>query len=452
MSSYYSGTSSSFLMNTHKGWNTPADTTSGIIEDRQQFYSYYFLEYYHRKTHDCRKVVEFYPEKMVKGWGKPIFVGAKEKIESAAPVLKDLQKRMTKIKSRYQEGQIVANLYGDGYIVRYINDGRRLNQPINWKDIRDIKYSRVFDNIDVQPSLECNYYSSADYYNPEFYYFYTDQSVRVHRDRIIRFRGNYLPPKEFERNNYCHASLLESFIEPYIDHTQALKHVREAMTSFEFINIEIEDLLERLAHGTPAERAELNDRVKDVQTRLSSMRGLVSDKDAESVKIVERKFTSIRDILNDVFREEKIAASNLDESQLYNKHPAGMQATGEHEARTEAGKVLAMQENLWQMIEDDLTLHCLLIGANPSDFQWKWNSIYQSTKKEEYLNNKVKAETDKIYHDMGKSPEEKEQNQQLNQDEAEAFIVEGAVLSEAELADIDVESLQEIKNDSSIDV
>ena len=446
------------LVNTNKGFNTEYDVTSQI--SKLGFYglnrNWYLLEYLYRQSWACRRIIDYYPDKMVKGWG---FLGLDDN-----PELTDETKiEFNKLKKLYNQGQKTGNLLGDGYILRLVNDGRDVFEPINYDDVREIKYSRVLSPREVEPRIN---YDEHDYYNPEFFEVSTNnQPYQIyHCDRVIRFSGNYLTPDAFERNDYCYASILEPFYEPYIRMEQSIAHVANAMTSFEFILFGVEGLLEDLISGDPNALEKFQAKYKAIQQQMSSDRGIVHDLDLQKIQIAERKFTNIDNIIKEVFRQELIAASGLTKTQLYNEHPSGLNSTGKSELLNEANKVLEYQELKWR---DNIDCDVRLIMAKHTisdGFYWNWKSTYQPTKEEEIEQRKTIAETDKIYSEMGAiMPEEtrqrfegtefqedlvlegnlEPQQAQLEekQDAVEKFKPVGNLIIESDFASIDVQQM-----------
>ena len=54
---------------------------------------------------------------------------------------------------RFATAEKWARLYGGSIIVMLVDDGRGLEEPLNWDDVRSIQELRVFERAIVQPDL-----------------------------------------------------------------------------------------------------------------------------------------------------------------------------------------------------------------------------------------------------------------------------------------------------------
>ena len=471
------------LVNKSKGLNTENDTFSSLISGYGLSRQRSTLDYFYRSSWECKKVVDYYPDRMVKGWGE-LGLADQNNIE----LIDKTKPHFDGLKTNYNIGQKVAYLYGDAFFVRYVDDGRDLDEPINWDDVRSIEYSRVFDPTEIKPHPYTNggYIDGYDYYNPEYYETYithsqgTELQQYIHSDRILRFSGDFLPPHEFELNHYLHASILEIFIEPYAMHHQALRHVGEALASFEFVNFQIEDWFDTIAHGSDEQIAKIKKRLVEAHRQLSSKKGVTTDKDSEAVQIVQRRFNNISELLNDVFKKEKVAASRMDLTSLYGEHPNGMQSTGESQLRTDAEKILELQELKWRSnINFDTRLKMAELGVKDG-YYWTWKSTYQPTKAEELANRLAIAQRDKLYVEMGSmngdeprqrftgneykeelaltekkkeiedksiEPQDNNQSQNDRNDVVDKFTTEGSLVFDSDFASTQLEDLEAIEDD-----
>lgn len=411
----------SFLHNRTTGLGTEYDSMSSYeINGWFQNYSnsWWLWESLYQQSWACRRVVDYFPEMMALSWGEVLF---EDKVANE----EEIRKKMDSLKKVYCLGQKMGNLYGDGYIIRLVDDGRELSEPIDYENIKAIEYSRVYDDREMDPEIMA---FQADYYNPEYYRFVSylstefrygdyiqpggevvsgDQSsYLVHSDRIIRFKGKFLPPNSFEYNRYRYASMLQDFITPLFRLESSLGHISDAMSSFEVIMFAIEDLQETLANGTADDKSNLSARFKLIEQQLSSMRGAVRDKDAEDVQILGRNFANVNLILDEL-RDEMIASSGLTKVQLYNEHPSGMNATGESQRRVDAQQIMNKQEQCWrENIDFDLDLVMAMYKV-ADGYKWEWVSSYQESDEEKLAKRKTIAETDAIYIQNGVvAPEE----------------------------------------------
>ncbi len=98
-----------------------------------------------------------------------------------------------------------ARLYGGSIIVMLIDDGRGLEEPVDWNNIRSIDELRVYERAVVQPDYASLYSSdpmravrnrASKFAMPEYYYVNSQYgSFTVHESRCLVFRNGILPER-----------------------------------------------------------------------------------------------------------------------------------------------------------------------------------------------------------------------------------------------------------------
>ena len=97
-----------------------------------------------------------------------------------------------------------ARLYGGALIVMLIDDGRGLEEPVDWEHIRSIDELRVYERSIVQPDSSSLYQQDyggkgvgnrvSKFGQPEYYYVSSIYgSFKVHESRCLVFRNGVLP-------------------------------------------------------------------------------------------------------------------------------------------------------------------------------------------------------------------------------------------------------------------
>ena len=353
------------------------------MENDKEFYAHIYAN-----SWQARKMCEYYPQLMSNTWGKV------ELAEANQPLLDKLQPYLNRLKQLFREGQILANIYGGATIVKYIDDGNDFDQPINYNKIKSIDYSRVFDRWDVFPlTLQL----SENIYEPDYYQYFTgyqDSKLTtgyVHKDRIIRFRGKYLPPELMKNNDYWELSVLHDFLEPYLRYYTATSRTLEAVRSAELFIVGIENLAERDEIAKTEQ--------KEVQTQMAQNKGIVKDKDTIDIEIISRKFQGIKDLL-ELAKNEMVASSGLTFPQMYQEFPSGLNATGKSELMAEALSLNNKQETQWGgLIRNELEL-LMAFFKSDNQYEWTWNNAYFNTPLEEAELKLKIAQSDKIYSEI----------------------------------------------------
>lgn len=364
-------------------------------------YTFWEYEDAYRASWQCRKVCDYIPVLMGRAWGTPNFEFPFDMQSSMVKALKGLR-------GIYATGQKLANQQGGATVVRFIDDGMDASEPVNLDRIQSIEYSRVFSPEEIFPDYQQVY--ALDPYNPTHYKFVLSSANQasngktnslpgatgiIHSDRIIRFRGAYLPPRTFRENGGWEESLLAQFLEPLKRYLSAIGYSAEALRNFEVMMLLVPDLWEKMATNEDEvlRRLQLNQRM------MSTMRALLGDKE-EAVEYLARQFRGVAEI-DSIVRDEMIGASGLTKPQFYQEHPSGLAATGESERLAEANNIMATQEEKWRtLIEKDIEYQKALFGYT-GEVTWTWDSLYIPTPSEKSDIRLNTAKTDQINIDTG---------------------------------------------------
>jgi phage-related protein (TIGR01555 family) len=389
----------SLFVNEKQGFNSQSGIENNAIHNKQSRLSWdqETLDYLQAKSWACARVCELKPELMRSAWGNLQLKDRPDIIEQLTPVLNNL-------KDIYCEGQKTANLYGGAIAIRYINKDTDWASPINLNQVQNVSYSRVFDKWEIYPDISVSNINN-DPKNPEFYrynfvYNNSPQIDRIHCSRIIRFRGSSLSAKALIENDYWENSLLERFIEPYLEYYNGKKNINLALKSFSLPVIKKKGLIELFSQEFARGTQSIRHRLKEIFSDLSSNRGVALDSDSEEINFIDRKFQGLKDVI-DSLQNEMVAASGLTKPQMLKEHPNGLSATGESERLAESLELLALQDTLWgKLIREDLSL--LLAQFNIYDgWDWRWNSSYQNNPTEDIKIKETQSIIDERYYNMG---------------------------------------------------
>ena len=83
-----------------------------------------------------------------------------------------------------------ARLFGGSIIVMLLDDGRGLEEPVNWADIHSVEELLVYERAVVQPDPDTYRTGKATYFDVSSTY---GGFFRVHRSRCLVFKNGSLP-------------------------------------------------------------------------------------------------------------------------------------------------------------------------------------------------------------------------------------------------------------------
>lgn len=378
--------------------NGQYDPLESIIINKPRKYTAIELTDAYRSIWACRKVCDFLPRMMARGWGK-INLPTNIELENK------LNKELSLLRHKYREGQRLANLYGGAVIIRIVEDGRGYSAPIN-KQITNLRYSRVFTPWEIYPRLD----GSEDIYSPEYYEMCASIEgqktvFNIHSDRIIRFSGADTDYESMRFNRGYEDSLLVPFLDPCLRYLTAVSYVGASVSSFEFVIHKLQNLFTELENEES--QLHLAERLRVAHNSLSALRGMVVDKEEEDVAVVSRNYAGVTEIIA-TLRDEMIAASGLTKPQFIQEHPSGLAATGQSERLAEADNIRALQEEKWgPLIEEDCQLVLKKHKYYLNNWKWEWANLFQLSPLEEAELHQMEANSDAIRISSGVlTPEE----------------------------------------------
>jgi phage-related protein (TIGR01555 family) len=382
------------------------DPLEAIVINKPKKYTAIQLTDAYRSIWACRKVCDFLPRMMARGWGK-INLPTNVELENK------LNKELSLLRHKYREGQRLANLYGGAVIIRIVEDNRDYSAPLG-KEIGNIKYSRVFNPWEIYPRLTNG---DEDVYFPEYYEMSASidgqtSVFKIHSDRVMRFNGAPTDHESMRHNRGYEDSLLVPFLDPCLRYLTAVSYVGASVSSFEFIIHKLQNLFTELENEES--QAHLAERLRIAHGSLSALRGMVVDKEEEDVAVVSRNYAGVTEIIS-TLRDEMIAASGLTKPQFIQEHPSGLAATGQSERLAEADNIKALQEEKWGMlIETDCQLVLKKYKYYLNNWNWEWANLFQLSPLEEAELQQMQANSDAIRISSGVlTPEEVKKRREL---------------------------------------
>jgi phage-related protein (TIGR01555 family) len=226
-----------------------------------------------------------------------------------------------------------ARLFGGSVILLYIDDGRAADQPVDKRNIRKIEGMEVLDRWQIAPVI--NEEALYDYSKATYYQIISGDLIRqpqltyIHKDRILRFDGKWLPYRMRQRNYGWGMSALQPIYDSFRFYSTGISSAATLLTEFDIFVHKLRGLSTMLAAGKEKDvrdRLVLNDMSKSVY------RGYVVDAEKEELSFISRQFGGIGEILEKL-RIDIIGASQIPHTILFGESPGGLGSTGRSEER-----------------------------------------------------------------------------------------------------------------------
>ena len=230
-----------------------------------------------------------------------------------------------------------ARLYGGSIIVRLRDDGRGLEEPVDWNNIHSIDELRVFERAVVQPDYASIYSSdpmravrnqASKFAMPEYYYVQSLYgSFTVHESRCLVFRNGILPervtnpvyrfwgPPEFVR-------IKRAMKDAMVAHGNGPKLLdRSVQPIYKMKN---------LASLLAAEGGDeiVMKRLEIIDLARGILNSIAIDSDGEDWDFKSIPFSGVKDVI-DTTCNMLSAVTNIPQTILFGRSPAGENSTGD---------------------------------------------------------------------------------------------------------------------------
>ena len=318
------------LVNALTGMNTARDksrytTTTPIVflaqEELENLYSEWIP----------KRIVDIVAEQATRKGFKVLFGGE----GAAAEVVSGIEQVIEDLYILENLGLACKNsrLFGGAVILLYIDDGRSADQPVDRRNIRSVEGMEVLDRWQIAPVI--NEKALYDYSKASHYQIISGdliqqpQLTKIHKDRILRFDGEWLPYRIRQRNYGWGMSTLQSVYDSFRFYSTGISAASTLLTEFDIFVHKLRGLSTMLAAGKEGDvrsRLVLNDMSKSVY------RGYVIDAEKEELEFISRNFGGIGEILEKL-RIDIIGASQIPHTILFGESPGGLGSTGRSEER-----------------------------------------------------------------------------------------------------------------------
>lgn len=304
-----------------------------------------------------------------------------------------------------------ARLYGGALIVMLINDGGGLEQPVNWQNVKSIDELRVYERAIVQPDYSSLYRQDyggkgegnrvSKFGQPEFYYVSSVYgSFRVHESRCLVFRNGILP-EQTSNSIYRFWGMPE-----YVRIRRALRETVTAHTdSVKLLERSVQAIysmkgLATLLTTDDGENQVLK-RLNVIDTARGILNSLVIDADGENYDFKTFQFSGVKDVI-DATCNMLSALTNIPQTILFGRSPAGMNATGTSDFESyynfvEKIQRLMLKRNLRTLL-DVIFRAGIASGAveEEPDYKLEFNPLWSLSDTEQATVDQTKAQTAQI--------------------------------------------------------
>jgi len=278
-----------------------------------------------------RRIVDIYADQATRKGFKVLFGGdgvRAEEVQGIEQTIEDLY-----ILEHLNLAAKNSRLYGGACLLLFIDDGRPAYMPVDKRNIRRIEEIECLDRWQIAPVInEENLY---DYSKATYYQIISGDLINeptltyIHKDRILRFDGDWLPYRIRQRNYGWGMSSLQTVYDSFRHYWTGLNSAATLLTEFDIFVHKVRGLAAMLAAG---KESSIRDRLQVNDMSKSIYRGYAIDAEKEELEFISRNFGGIGEILEKL-RVDIIGASKIPHTVLFGESPSGLGSTGRSEER-----------------------------------------------------------------------------------------------------------------------
>lgn len=234
-----------------------------------------------------------------------------------------------------------SRLYGGGIIVPLINDGRGLDEPLNFRTIRGIDELKVFEAAIVNPIYQSTYYAGE----PEYFQVNSlDGIFTVHSSRCLVFKNGKLPELAIDSKRrvfgYAEYDRIKSALrEACTTHGYAPRMLERSIQSI----IKIKDLAD-LLQGDEGEDIVVK-RLQIIDLARSMFNSIAVDAEGEDYDFKVASFSGVKEIIDSTCNMLS-AVTDIPQTLLFGRAPEGMNSTGESDSENYYNMVRRIQSRV----------------------------------------------------------------------------------------------------------
>lgn len=306
-----------------------------------------------------------------------------------------------KAKTSCHEALLWMRLYGGAVIFVGAMDGNPPEEPLQENRVKSIEFLHVVDRsqIFLGTSDIAEDPRSKDFGQIEVYDLRIgplNTQVRVHKSRILEFKGEPAPKRVGDLNTdirYWGLSALQAMWEKIRDYGAGFQSVDNILLEFIIGKYKLKGLAEKLA--TNQENAIIT-RMDIVNVAKSMLNAVLLDADSEEYTRDTANVGGIADIL-DRLQMNLSGVSEIPVTRLFGRSPAGQNATGESDTLNYYDGISAQQENKLHDPLQDLVDLIAVVYNRPGDHPIAFNPLFQLTEQEQAEVDNKNAQTDQTY-------------------------------------------------------
>ncbi len=271
------------------------------------------------------------------------------------------------------DGRRWARAYGGGLIIAIVDDGRELDQPIDWQGIRVV---HGFETVDRHEAYPVVHQGKITHYR------LTNLShAMIHASRVFPMLGTKLPRRVRELRLFWGGSVLDQVWDALRNYSDAVEGAAEAL-SLLTQGVFTSNTLAQAVDGGDIDIVAA--RLEALRIGMGLMGDIILDPQDETYEIKQRPVSGVGEVI-DRLQEHLVAATDMPTSILFGKTPGGLNS-GEN-----AGEIRSWYDHVNAVRKRDYTppmrwmfrlIMAQAVGPTNGEilkFKVVWPSLWQET-------------------------------------------------------------------------
>lgn len=360
-----------------------------------------------RSSNLCRKVVLLYPYEASKHYYQ---INSKnDSFDKEAPEQYFSSLSTGSLKEKIVEASCEARLHGDAAVLLGLDDGQDWDQPVDLNRIKAVRWAEVLYSGEIIPDFSNGIFVSHYWITATLNGgildkksgIKTPKTLKVHKDRLLHFKGHKLFGSGLYDNAGKNDSVLQTLFNSYQAYMQAIMSSSAMIQDYNVFTYKLKGLSKLIIEG---KEDVILQRFLNLQMGLSTVKGLVFDADNEDANFISRSFSGISDLTNQIL-DQMIADTDIPRFKLMNERSEIGFSSGKNsqEQRFEwASAVQSWQmDNWYKPLTYCVKLYLAMTKNENEIFDIEFPSIFEQSPLEIQEMRQKKAEEHKLNIELG---------------------------------------------------
>jgi len=300
-------------------------------------------------------------------------------------------------------------LYGGAMIVIFLDDGQKLDMPVNEANIRDVLGLQVYDRNDCTWTSSDLYtdeskpnYGDVEYYNINN--ISTGKIFRVHDSRLMKFNGEIVPNLTRIENQGWGDSTIQSVYSRLRGLGDSFAGAEAIITEFIVGTLTIENLQALISSKEGTKKVQERLHLLDLSKHM--LNTYLLNKNEKFERVSATGVAGMSDLINQLI-DACVAVCGIPRVKLFGEQSKGLGSEAAGNIRLYYDEISSLQERKLQRPFEKLSKYIMLSrdgyfnGVELEEWSVRFKPLWQPTEEEVAKTRKVTADTDKIYYDLG---------------------------------------------------